>query len=255
MDRLSSASQSGFCISQFDAISVLNISGSRTVPNSGANPIASGQWRSNPCAIGPLTGEVTLSSAPGTTTPQPGNRSFALRASVGSGYRRLKFNTDGADMKKKIWMAVVGAAAFMLGACDDPKNASVPTGTADTHQGQNTSETIRTAEPVDEFREGTRVLARWPLEDWYYPATVSSVENSRYYITYRDGDTAWVERSDLRLERVSLGSRVYCNWKNSGTYFPGVISARRGDAISINYDDGDYEETSMRCIRMREADI
>lgn len=158
-------------------------------------------------------------------------------------------------MRTGLLTAVLSAAAFVLGACDNTKNASVPTDTADTPQGQKISETIRTAEPVDDFREGTRVLARWPLEDWYYPATVSSVKNSRYYITYRDGDTAWVERSDLRLERVSAGSRVYCNWKNSGTYFPGVVSARRGDAVSINYDDGDYEETTMRCVRMREADI
>lgn len=151
--------------------------------------------------------------------------------------------------------AAVGTVAFILGGCDDTKNASAPTNTANTSQAQRALDPIRTAEPIDDFREGTRVLARWPLEDWYYPATVSSVENSRYYITYRDGDTAWVERSDLRLERVSTGSRVYCNWKSSGKYFPGVISARKGDAISINYDDGDYEETTMRCVRMREADI
>lgn len=43
---------------------------------------------------------------------------------------------------------------------------------------------------------------------------------------------------------LPLGSRVMCNFKRAGTYYPGRISQMRADGwIHIEYDDGDREWT------------
>jgi hypothetical protein len=107
------------------------------------------------------------------------------------------------------------------------------------------------SEPVDQYREGTNVLARWPLEDWFYPGTVMSVQRGRYLIAYRDGTSSFLERSDLRPDSIAAGSRVFCNWQFLGAYFPGRVVSRNGDRIEVAYDDGDFESTNLTCVRTR----
>ncbi|MGQ0587413.1 MAG: hypothetical protein ACT4PK_09460, partial [Gammaproteobacteria bacterium] len=42
-----------------------------------------------------------------------------------------------------------------------------------------------------------------------------------------------------------VGDRVQCNWKEQGTYYPGVIARRDGDQVLVHYDDGDKEQTLL----------
>ena len=41
---------------------------------------------------------------------------------------------------------------------------------------------------------------------------------------------------------------MQCNWQNRGKYYSARITAKNGSRISVNYDDGDRENTSVsRC--------
>ncbi len=48
-----------------------------------------------------------------------------------------------------------------------------------------------------------------------------------------------------------VGTRVECNWKGGGKWFGGRITALRGGAVSIHYDDGDRENTATGRCRSR----
>ncbi len=159
-------------------------------------------------------------------------------------------------MNKQGLMVALAASVF-LGACgsdgDQAETGTSPNDAMASAGARDAGEVAQQSASADEFGEGASVLAKWPGDGWYYPAAVASVEGSRYFVKYRDGHTAWLERADLQKDQVSVGSRVYCNWKNAGTYFPGVIASRQGESVKINYDDGDVEETTMRCIKVKGA--
>lgn len=49
----------------------------------------------------------------------------------------------------------------------------------------------------------------------------------------------------------SVGDRVSCNWKSSGTFYDGKVAELRvGGRVFIHYDDGDTEETSPGLCRI-----
>lgn len=53
----------------------------------------------------------------------------------------------------------------------------------------------------------------------------------------------------VRAEDVGVGSKISCNWKGLGTFYPGTVTSRDGDNISVQYDDGDFERTTIWCIK------
>ena len=89
---------------------------------------------------------------------------------------------------------------------------------------------------------GDRVLAKWGGDGLFYPGRVQQVEDKNYVVAFDDGDIATVRKADLREVDWKPGSRLQCNWKNQGRYYPGRVEEMKGESIVFLYDDG-YRET------------
>jgi len=96
-----------------------------------------------------------------------------------------------------------------------------------------------------------RVLVKWSGDEFWYPATITEVSGSRYHVAFDDGDEEWTDDARITAENLTVGSRVFGNWKRQGLYYPGKITARRGNTITILYDDGDQETTTIAVVRVR----
>lgn len=90
--------------------------------------------------------------------------------------------------------------------------------------------------------EGERCLGQWS-DGYWYPATVSAVEDGNFNVAFDDGDRATLGDSQIKQIDWGVGTSVECNWKSGGSYYPGTIVSKNGDSIHINYDDGDQEDT------------
>jgi DNA repair Crb2-like protein len=103
---------------------------------------------------------------------------------------------------------------------------------------------------------GDRVLAKWPVEkDWWYPGVVVGTGLVGLEVQFDDGDRTSVTDEEYRPLQLGIGSRVYCRWKGGGEYYPGKVSMAVGDAIHVEYDDGDKETTSVSMVRVNQADL
>jgi hypothetical protein len=96
-----------------------------------------------------------------------------------------------------------------------------------------------------------RVLVHWSQDEYWYPATITKVSGSRYFVVFDDGDEEWTEASRVSAENLAAGDRVFGNWKREGKYYPGRITSRQGNTITILYDDGDQETTTIASVRVR----
>lgn len=157
-------------------------------------------------------------------------------------------------MRNRIALAAVG---LLLSACgsggDQTKDVRVDEGrAANSERSEGKANQFSTS--TDILMIGQIVLAKRHDDDWYYPAKVISKDSERFYLEYRAGGSAWIGREDIQIDSLAAGSRVYCNWKNYGTYYPGVIKSRNGENISIDYDDGDFEETNIGCLRLGDVE-
>jgi hypothetical protein len=104
--------------------------------------------------------------------------------------------------------------------------------------------------------EGSRVQCNWRNLGKLYPGTVAQKNGDAVFIHYDDGDQENTRTGMCRLmagetasasnpSGLKVGSRVVCNWKAQGTFYPGTITRLNGAAAHIKYDDGDEEDTNI----------
>jgi hypothetical protein len=102
---------------------------------------------------------------------------------------------------------------------------------------------------------GDRVLAQWPVEKvWWYPGTIIGMSSGQVVVQFDDGDRSPVGLNEVRDLAVRVGTRVYSRWQAGKTYYPGKVSEAVGQAIHINYDDGDQEWTAICMVRIHQDD-
>tara|TARA_X000001036_G_scaffold48074_1_gene38421 strand:+ start:529 stop:1575 length:1047 start_codon:yes stop_codon:yes gene_type:complete len=103
---------------------------------------------------------------------------------------------------------------------------------------------IRPSQPL--FTIGNRVLSNWKNAGPLYFGTIADLNpDGTYDIQYDDGDAELrVEQSRIHLApNLSVGDRVFVNWKAHGYYFPAYVAAIHPDhTIRVDYDDGDKED-------------
>ena len=106
------------------------------------------------------------------------------------------------------------------------------------------------------FNVGSRVLAMWPVEvEWWYPGVVCGLAGAEFEIQFDDGDRTVVTQGELLPLAIGVGTRVWGRYQGGRFYYPGKVSEQRGEAIHIEYDDGDQEWTTVTMVRIHEDDL
>jgi len=104
---------------------------------------------------------------------------------------------------------------------------------------------IDRAPDAGQVKIGTRVLAEWPEDRWYYPATiVTASEEGLYDIQFDDGDVGTVDLSQLRLRSEpsqpaiapAVGDVVWAQWE-PGDWYPGTLTDKSDIGFHVVYDD------------------
>ncbi len=98
---------------------------------------------------------------------------------------------------------------------------------------------------------GDWVLARFKGGQFWFPGVIQAVSGDRITVAYDDGDRETLNVANVRPYTWAIGTRVECNFKGAGTWYPGVIASLAGGAVGINYDDGDKERTNTGRCRSR----
>ena len=97
---------------------------------------------------------------------------------------------------------------------------------------------------------GDRVFVDWSGDSYWYPATIVDMADGEYFVVFDDGDREWVYEDAIYPDDLGEGDRIEGNWQGGGVYYPGVIAERIGDAVYIEYDDGDVETTTIGHVRV-----
>lgn len=101
--------------------------------------------------------------------------------------------------------------------------------------------------------EGSSVECQWKNGKTWYPGVIAEKTGKQVFIHYNDGDKehTTVDKCRIRAGAMEEGSAVSCNWKGGGTWYPGVIAEKTGNAVYIHYNDGDKEHTQLSMCQPR----
>lgn len=98
---------------------------------------------------------------------------------------------------------------------------------------------------ADQVEIGTRVLAQWPDDEWYYPATVvTDAADGLYDIVFDDRDVTTSDLTQLRLRGgptelfniPKVGDRVLIQWEPDDWY-PGMLTDTSAVGFRVFFDD------------------
>lgn len=136
------------------------------------------------------------------------------------------------------YVVVFADVTDVEGVADDlPTSAEIPTSLIVLDRVPEASDVIL----------GTRVLALWPDDGWYYPATVVTEANEGLYnVVFDDHDVTVADLTGLRLRREPtalfnvpvVGDRVWVQWEPDDWY-PGIVTEENSLGLHVLFDDGD----------------
>lgn len=114
------------------------------------------------------------------------------------------------------------------------------------------------AEADGSLGKGSAVECLWKNGKTWYSGVIAEKTGKQVFIHYNDGDKEHTTLDKCRSKGgaapsggMNKGSYVSCNWKGGGTFYPGVIAEKTGDAVFIHYKDGDKEHTKLSMCRPR----
>lgn len=110
---------------------------------------------------------------------------------------------------------------------------------------------LASTSPSLAFERGEWVLGQWKGGEYWYPGVVQNGSGDKVTIRYDDGDLDTRPANQVKPYTWSVGTRVECNFKGQGKWYPGRIAALNNEAVQINYDDGDKEGTKTGRCRSR----
>ncbi len=96
--------------------------------------------------------------------------------------------------------------------------------------------------------KGDWVLGNYKGSGYWFPGIVETVKGGKITVRYDDGDRETVNIGNVKPYNWSIGTKVECNFKGQGEWYPGTIASLAGETIGIKYNDGDKETTKTgRC--------
>lgn len=107
---------------------------------------------------------------------------------------------------------------------------------------------------ADAIGKGSAVECLWKGGKTWYSGVVAEKTGKNVFIHYNDGDKEHTTLDKCRAKggsTLGIGSAVSCNWKGRGTWYPGVIAEKTGNAVFIHFKDGDKEHTKLSMCRPR----
>lgn len=95
-----------------------------------------------------------------------------------------------------------------------------------------------------------RVFAYSEDDEYYYPATITQIENDDIYIRYDDGDEEWTNSDYLADLKVEVGDEVESMWSEDEEYYTAEVMEVKGEQVRIVWEDDESEEwTTMSSLR------
>jgi hypothetical protein len=102
---------------------------------------------------------------------------------------------------------------------------------------------------------GDRVLARWSRDMYWYPATIQTINRDRLHVYFDDGDNEWTTADQVTFIDLAPGARIFARFQRQHGFAPARIVRRDGERLSIEYDDGRREETTISWVRVRRGPV
>ncbi|MFT3895049.1 MAG: agenet domain-containing protein [Anaerolineales bacterium] len=103
---------------------------------------------------------------------------------------------------------------------------------------------------MEYWNEGDRVFAYWDEDEYFYPATIISIdEDDNIYVRFDTGEEEWTTAEYLDEYSAEVDQEVECKSAQDDLYYDVTILNVDGDKVEVEYENETTEWTTLECLR------
>lgn len=102
---------------------------------------------------------------------------------------------------------------------------------------------------MDYWNEGDRVFAFWDEDEYFYPATILTIEGDDIFIRFDTGEEEWTDADYIEEYLVDADEEVECKSAKDNQYYDVTVINVDGDRVEVEYEDESTEWTNLNRLR------
>jgi hypothetical protein len=102
---------------------------------------------------------------------------------------------------------------------------------------------------MEYWNEGDRAFAYWDEDEYFYPATIITIDGEDIYVRFDTGEEEWTNANYLEEFAMEVDEEVECKSRQDDLYYDVTILNVDGERVEVEYDDETTEwSTLSRCV-------
>jgi hypothetical protein len=102
---------------------------------------------------------------------------------------------------------------------------------------------------MDYWTEGNRAFAFWDEDEYFYPATIVTIEGDDIFIRFDTGEEEWTNADYLEEFIVEVDDEVECKSTQDNLYYDVTVLDVDGDRVEVEYEDETTEWSTLSRLR------
>jgi hypothetical protein len=102
---------------------------------------------------------------------------------------------------------------------------------------------------MEYWTEGNRAFAFWDEDEYFYPATIITIEGDDIFIRFDTGEEEWTDAEYLEKFQVEADEEVECKFAQDNLYYDVIVLNVDGELVEVEYEDETTEWTTLSRLR------
>ncbi len=102
---------------------------------------------------------------------------------------------------------------------------------------------------MEYWNEGDRAFAFWDEDEYFYPATIITIEGEDIYIRFDTGEEEWSNADYLEAYEAQVDEEVECKSAQDDLFYDVIVLDVDGDRVEVEYEDETREWTTLSRLR------
>lgn len=102
---------------------------------------------------------------------------------------------------------------------------------------------------MEYWTEGNRVFAFWDEDEYFYPATIVTIDGDDIFIRFDTGEEEWTNADYLEEFIVEVDDEVECKSTQDNLYYDVLVLEVDGDRVEVEYEDETTEWSTLSRLR------
>ena len=102
---------------------------------------------------------------------------------------------------------------------------------------------------MDYWTEGNRAFAFWDEDEYFYPATIVSIDGEDIFVRFDTGEEEWTTADYLEEFLVEVDDEIECKSAKDNLYYDVIVLSLDGERVEVEYEDETTEWSTLSRLR------